>query len=93
MTTKTAKLIVESDSIFAKYGLTVDEAINKFLEKTIKERAIPFEIAIFEKIPNAETLEALAELKEMKKNPQNHKSYTSVGELFKDMGIELDADN
>ena len=38
-----------------------------------------------QEIPNAETLEAMAEVKEMKINPSEYKSYTSIQELMDDL--------
>ncbi len=37
------------------------------------------------KIPNAETVLAIQEVQEMKKNPDAYKSYDTVDELFKDI--------
>jgi len=36
-------------------------------------------------VPNAETLESLAEVREMKTNPSEYKSYTSIQELMDDL--------
>ncbi len=42
-------------------------------------------IARVEKVPNAETLEAIAEVQEMKKNPHLYKSYDDVDEMMRDI--------
>ena len=36
-------LLAEAEVVFAKYGLTVEEACNMFFEETIRRAAIPFE--------------------------------------------------
>ncbi len=36
-------------------------------------------------IPNIDTLEAIAEVEEMKKNPDKYKGYTDVDEMIKDL--------
>lgn len=38
-----------------------------------------------EETPNEETLAALKEAEDIKKNPEQHKSFSSVGELFKEL--------
>ncbi len=43
-------------------------------------------------IPNAETLEALAELKYMKAHPEEYKSYISVDAMFDEILGEDDGD-
>ena len=37
------------------------------------------------KTPNQETLEAIREIEEMKKNPENYKGYTNVDEMMKEL--------
>lgn len=36
-------------------------------------------------VPNEETLEAFAEVEEMKKNPDKYKGYTDVDEMMKEL--------
>lgn len=39
----------------------------------------------FMEIPNEETLEALAEVEDMKKHPDKYKLYTDVDEMFREL--------
>ena len=64
-------------------GMTMSTAFNVFAKKTVREYKIPFEIDA-EK-PNAETLEAIAEVQKMKQNPTLGKTYTDVDEMMKDL--------
>jgi DNA-damage-inducible protein J len=74
------------DSLFVDLGLDTPTAIRIFLRQALKRRGLPFEVNQF--TPNAETMAAIEEVKEMKKNPHLHKSFISVEELFE----ELDSD-
>ena len=40
---------------------------------------------MLDEVPNDETLEALAEVEEMKKNPDKFKGYTDVDEMMKEL--------
>ena len=40
-------------------------------------------------VPNDKTLKAFAEIEEMKKNPQNYKSYYNAEEIVKDILNEI----
>ncbi len=42
-----------------------------------------------EKLPNAETLEAIAEVQEMKKNPHLYKSYSCFAEILEELDNEI----
>ena len=64
-------------------GMTMTTAINIFAKKAVREYRIPFEIGA-EK-PNAETLEALAEVKRMKTDPSVGKTYTDVDAMMKEL--------
>ena len=63
-------------------GMTMTTAFNIFAKKTVREYRIPFEIGA--EMPNAETLEAIKEVQELKKNP-NKKTYGSFAELLEDL--------
>ncbi len=64
-------------------GMTMTTAINIFAKKAVREYRIPFEIGA-EK-PNAETLEAIAEVKRMKTDPSVGKTYTDVDAMMKEL--------
>ncbi len=45
----------EAEAVFASSGLTLTEAINMFLHKSIMERGLPFEVKISQAPDNADT--------------------------------------
>ena len=64
-------------------GLTMTGAFNLFAKKAVSTQSIPFSIDNFH--PNIETLEAMKEIEEMEKHPENYKSYTDVDKMFEDI--------
>lgn len=70
----------EAESLFSDLGLNMSSAITLFLKSAISSNGIPFEIK--RRKPNAETLAALAEYEEMKKNPEKYKRYDSFQEAL-----------
>ena len=52
-------------------------AFNVFARKAVREYRIPFEIS--GDVPNAETVEAIQEVKRMKADPSLGKTYSNVG--------------
>lgn len=64
-------------------GLNMTTAINIFLTKLANEQRIPFEISA--PSPNAETIEAIEEVREMKANPSLGKTYDNVDEMMRDL--------
>lgn len=57
----------KAQEMLAEFGLDLSTAVNMFLRQMLREKAIPFEIR--KDVPNATTMEALAEVEEMDKNP------------------------
>lgn len=72
-----------AEEIFSALGLTTTAAFNIFAKAVVREKGIPFDLSL--KTPNAETLAALAEVEEMKRNPSAGKAYNSVGEMMQDL--------
>ena len=64
-------------------GMTMTTAFNIFAKKAVREYRIPFEIGA--EIPNAETVEAMNEVKRMKADPTLGKTYTDVDEMMRDL--------
>ena len=54
-------------------------AITMFLKTAVKTDGIPFEIK--RHIPNSETIKALEEYEQIKKNPKKYKRYHSFNDL------------
>ena len=72
----------QAEELFKSLGMTLNEAIVLFLEQSVREKKMPFEII---EIPNKETLAAFAEVEEMKKHPEKYKVYDNLDELFRDL--------
>lgn len=77
------KLKEAAMTLFSEFGLDLSTAITLFLQQSVREQKIPFEIRL--EVPNKETREALAELEEMKNDKEKYKRYSS----FKDILEEL----
>ena len=70
------------ENFCADMGMTMTTAFNIFAKKAVREYRIPFEIGA--EIPNAETIEAMNEVKRMKADPTLGKTYTDVDEMMRD---------
>jgi DNA-damage-inducible protein J len=64
-------------------GLTMTVAINIFAKTMVRQQRIPFEIS--NDVPNSETISALEEVEQMKKNPALGKAYTDVDQMMNEM--------
>lgn len=68
-----------TENILKQLGLTHTQAITMFYRQINMRRGLPFEV----NIPNAETQQAIADAV----NRQNTKSFETVDEAFKELGI------
>ena len=57
----------QAQELFAALGMDMTTAVNIFLRQAIQRQGLPFEVALHQ--PNRESLEALAEVWEMKQHP------------------------
>lgn len=73
----------QAEEIFSALGLSTSAAFNIFAKTVVRERRIPFELTL--NTPNAETLAAIKEVEEMKKNPALGKNYNSAAEMLDDI--------
>jgi DNA-damage-inducible protein J len=73
----------EFDWLCTELGLNMTTAFNVFARTVVRSRRIPFEIAL--DTPNAETLEAIEEVRRMKKDPSLGKGYTDVDQMMKEL--------
>ena len=78
-----ANLKKQFEAFCADMGMTMTTAINIFARKAVRENRIPFEIS--GDVPNAETQEAILEVKQMKADPTLGKTYTDVDEMMKEL--------
>ena len=73
----------EFDELCQDLGLTMTAAFTVFAKTAVRRQRIPFEIS--RDIPNAETIAAIEEVQEMKRNPHSYRSFKSVEALFEDL--------
>lgn len=78
-----ANLKKQFEAFCADMGMTMTTAVNIFARKAVRENRIPFEIS--GDVPNAETQEAIREIKQMKADPTLGKTYTDVDEMMKEL--------
>ena len=71
------------DALCNDLGLTMTAAFTIFAKTVVRRQRIPFEIS--KDVPNAETLAAIEEVQEMKRNPHLYKRFDSVEALFEDL--------
>lgn len=76
-------LKAQAEELFADLGLNMTSAFTIFVKQAIREQRIPFRIS--REVPNEETLEAMEEVKRMKKDPSIGKSYTDVDEMMREL--------
>ena len=74
-----AKLKEEATTILKGLGLNMSTFINMALTQVVKRDGVPFEIV--NPKPSKQLLEALAEVEEMKKNPDKYQSYDNREDL------------
>ena len=68
---------------FAALGMDMTTAVNIFLRQSIQRQGLPFEVTLNRM--NSETLEAIAEVQEMKKHPERYKGYTDADTMMKEL--------
>lgn len=78
-----AEVKKEAQALFSDFGLDLTTAINLFLRQSIREQRIPFEIT--RNVPNAETIKAINEVREMKKNSAAYQGYSDADKMMKDL--------
>ena len=74
------------DALCNDLGLTMTAAFTVFAKTVVRRQRIPFEIS--KDIPNAETIAAIEEVQEMKKNP-NKRLYNNFSELLQEVEADV----
>ena len=79
-----------AEKLYASFGITLTDAINIFLRKSIMEGGLPFEM----KQPryNVETEAAMQEARNIMNGETSTKSYSSARELFAELDAEMDGE-
>ena len=74
---------INAENVFKSLGITPTAAITLFYNQVIRTNSIPFELKA--DVPNKVTMNAIKELDDMKKNPNNYKTYHSSSELMEEL--------
>ena len=69
--------------LMSELGLDMTTFFTMAAKQAIRQQRIPFEIS--RDLPNAETLEAMEEVKMMKQNPSVGKAYTDVDKMMEEL--------
>lgn len=73
----------EFNTFCTDMGMTMSTAFTIFAKKAVREYRIPFEIGADR--PNAETVEAIEEVRRMKADHAVGKTYSDVGQMMEDL--------
>ena len=76
-----SNLKAQADTLFAELGLNMTTAFNIFLRQSVRQGCIPFEITL--DTPNADTVAALLEARQMMADPNTRKY--SVEDALKEL--------
>lgn len=79
-----------AEKLFASFGITITDAVNIFLYKSVMEGGLPFEM----KQPryNAETEAAIREAHSIMSGTTEAKTYSSAQELFDELDSETEGE-
>lgn len=78
-----AGIKAQLQDLVSDLGLDMTTFFTMAAKQAIREQRIPFEIS--RDVHNAETIEAIEEVRMMKQNPSIGKSYTDVNQMTKDL--------
>ncbi|MCL2693733.1 MAG: type II toxin-antitoxin system RelB/DinJ family antitoxin [Oscillospiraceae bacterium] len=73
----------DTEGILSELGLSLSAATTMFYKQVVRYGGIPLDLRV--ERPNQETLEAIAEVQKMKKNPSLGKAYTDVDKMMKEL--------
>ena len=76
----------DAEAVYSHLGLTLTDAINMFLYKSIMEGGLPFDAKISPY--NYETLKAMEEARDITSGKVAAKRYSSAQEMFADIDAE-----
>ena len=78
-----ADVKAKAQELFADFGMDLSTAVNIFLRQAVRENAIPFNISRFS--PNAETKAAFDESRDIIRNPEKYRKYSSFSEVVSEV--------
>ena len=76
------ELKTQLQELVSNLGMDMTTFFTLSAKQAVREQGIPFDITM--RVPNSETMEALEEVKAMKKAPSVGKTYTDVDDMMKD---------
>ena len=79
---------MQAEQLFSCFGITITDAINIFLHKSIMEGGLPFEMR--QPRYNAETEAALDEARAIMDGRVQAKRYSSAHALFEELDAEME---
>ena len=71
------------EELYAELGMNITTAFNIFARQSVREGRIPFTVSLNR--PNADTIAAIEEVKQMEKDPSLGKSYNSVKGMIEEL--------
>lgn len=77
------QLKAQLQELVSDLGMDMTTFFTLSAKQAVREQRIPF--AISRDIPNSETIEAIKEVQQMKRNPSFGKSFTDVDEMMKEL--------
>lgn len=76
----------QAEELFSDLGFNMTTAFTTFIKQAVREQRIPFVIS--RNIPNEETIQAIEEVKMLRKDPDK-KVYTNFSELLEEIEYDL----
>ena len=77
------ELKTQLQELVSKLGMDMTTFFTLSAKQAVREQRIPFDISL--RVPNAETIEAIEEVRAMKNNPSLGKTYTNVDDMMKEL--------
>lgn len=77
------ELKAQLQELVSNLGMDITTFFTLSAKQAVREQGIPFDISM--RTPNNETLEAIEEVRAMKKNPSLGKTYTNVDVMMKEL--------
>ena len=78
------------DEIFSSFGISIADAVNIFLHKSIMVGGLPFDMTL--PSYNEETIAAMQEAKDIADGKIKVKTYSSLAELNEELDAEYDGE-
>jgi DNA-damage-inducible protein J len=74
----------QAEQIYQSFGITLTDAVNIFLRKSVMEGGLPFDM----RQPNAATMAAMRETEDILAGRVQPRRYASASELFDELDAE-----